>query len=154
MQLRPEFEYSNCCFTAFILFNLHLLYHYFSEEKEKASDLSRMGTYFISPATLYGPYLSQHNHPWQKQGRVAGCLWHKRPEPGLDPSHLWEERKNMGVRRGGEAGWGVVERESDSWRDRERDRGWGGQCIWLRWRYRGACVPEVCMYMCVCVFQM
>lgn len=44
-------------------------------------------------------YLSQHIHPWQKQGRVAGCLWHKRPEPGLDPSRLWEKKKRN-VRRG------------------------------------------------------
>lgn len=44
-------------------------------------------------------HLSQHNHPWQKQGRVAGCLWHKRPEPGLDPSHLWGERKKTWARR-------------------------------------------------------
>lgn len=122
-------------------------------------DLSAHSFYnvmFLKPWTLiqlfpimYGAYLSQHNHPWQRQGRVAGCLWHKRPEPGLDPSHLWEKRKNMGVRRGGEAGWRVAEGESDSWREKERQRqrGWGRKCIWFRWRYREAYVQEVCIYV-------
>lgn len=116
------------------------------------SETDRTGTYFTSPAIMYGTYLSQHNHPWQKQGRVAGCLWHKRPEPGLDPSHLWKKRKNMGMRRGGEAGRRVAEGESESWRDKERQRqrGWGRQCIGSRWRYRGAYAREVCI--CVRVF--
>lgn len=45
-------------------------------------------------------YLAQHIRPWQKQGKVAGCLWHKRPEPGLDPFRLWEKKKKKNVRRG------------------------------------------------------
>ena len=39
-------------------------------------------------------YLSQRSHPSLRQGREAGCLWHKRPEPGPDPNHLRDgERK-------------------------------------------------------------
>lgn len=90
---------------------------------------------------MFSAYLSPHNHPWQRLGRVAGCLWHKRPEPGLDPSHLWEKRQNTGVRRGGEAGGGTAggERraekrggESASESDGDTERHMCRRCVYVR----------------------
>ncbi|TNN76097.1 hypothetical protein EYF80_013628 [Liparis tanakae] len=58
------------------------------------------------------------------KGAASNYSWSRREvkDKRLDPSHLWEKRKNMGMRRGGEAGRRVAEGESDSWREKERQR--------------------------------
>lgn len=77
---------------------------------------------------------------------MAGCLWHKRPEPGLDPSHLWEKKKkNMGMRKGEEAWqrreWQLErERKTEAERVSETDSDEDTE--------RHMC--RRCVYMCVC----
>lgn len=56
----------------------------------------------------------------------------------------------MSIRKEEEVGQKVVAGESDSWREkaRQRQRGWGRQCTWFGWRHRETYAPEVCI--CVC----
>lgn len=83
---------------------------------------------------------------------MAGCLWHKRPEPGLDPSHLWEKRKNTSMMRRAEAGCRVVGGGGrERWLETERGRqGEASSASDLEEDTEGH-MCQRCVFACVCV---